>query len=178
MSADASAASGLLGMVLSVQANYYHVQLEVNPSRPSQPPLKLLCTRRSRLKKLGRQVMVGDRVVVEEPDWLGQRGAIAEILPRQIQLNRPPVANANQLLLVFALAEPALEVYQLSRFLVKAEATGLTVVLCLSKCDLVTIEQQKYWYERLQAWGYAPILISLHTGEGLIPLGAQLRHNL
>lgn len=165
---------GLLGTVLAVQANYYQVQLDPGSSSVAA----LLCTRRSRLKKIGQQVMVGDRVVVEEPDWSGQRGAIAQVLPRQTQLDRPPVANASQILLVFALAEPPLEPHQLSRFLVKAEFTGLEVVLCLSKRDLVTVEQQTQWCDRLQIWGYTPVLISIYTGEGLAALSKHIRQEL
>ncbi|HEY9613917.1 MAG TPA: hypothetical protein V6C93_31560, partial [Allocoleopsis sp.] len=94
----------------------------LEPATNVQPsniqPVTLLCTRRTRLKKIGQRVMVGDRVLVEEPDWEGGRGAIAEVLPRKTQLDRPPVANADQILLVFALADPPLDPYQLTRFLV------------------------------------------------------------
>uniref|UniRef100_B8HLD0 Small ribosomal subunit biogenesis GTPase RsgA n=1 Tax=Cyanothece sp. (strain PCC 7425 / ATCC 29141) TaxID=395961 RepID=B8HLD0_CYAP4 len=166
----------LLGTVLAVQANYYRVQLD--PTAQTLPATELLCTRRSRLKKIGQQVMVGDRVGVEEPDWAGQRGAIAEVLPRQTQLSRPPVANADQILLVFALAEPHPDPYQLSRFLVTAETTGLEVVLCLSKADLVSEPEEQQWCDRLQQWGYEPLLISLLTQQGLGELTSQLGGHL
>jgi ribosome biogenesis GTPase / thiamine phosphate phosphatase len=139
---------------------------------------KLLCTRRSRLKKIGQQVMVGDRVVVEEPDWVGGRGAIAEVLPRETELDRPPIANANQILLVFALADPPLEPLQLSRFLVKAESTGLDVSLCLNKSDLVAEEQIDQWRDRLKAWGYQPLPISVRTNRGLDELTNRLRDRI
>jgi ribosome biogenesis GTPase / thiamine phosphate phosphatase len=121
------------GTVLAVQANYYQVEIDLPVPPEAQGEVDLLCTRRARLKKIGQTVMVGDRVQVQEPDWLGKRGVVAEVLPRQTLMERPPVANANQILLVFALAEPNLEPYQLSRFLVKAESTGLSVCLCLNK---------------------------------------------
>ncbi|NJR66151.1 MAG: small ribosomal subunit biogenesis GTPase RsgA [Leptolyngbyaceae cyanobacterium CRU_2_3] len=159
----------VLGTVLAVQANYYWVQLH-----PPTPQAHLLCTRRSRLKKIGQQVMVGDEVQVEEPDWAGGRGAISQVLPRQTVLDRPPIANADQILLVFALEEPTLDPSQLSRFLIKAESTELSVLLCLNKSDLVTPEVQQRWCDRLNYWGYAPILISLRAGFGLTALQAQL----
>ena len=153
----------LLGTVLAVQANFYQVQLDVAGGQASDdsvkfsdreqshnpksqiPNPKLLCTRRTRLKKIGQRVMVGDRVVVEEPDWEGGRGAIADVLPRKTQLDRPPVANAEQILLVFALADPPLDPYQLTRFLVKAETTELDIRLCLNKSDLVSDEELEEW---------------------------------
>ncbi len=185
MSGKASTKSGqLLGTVLAVQANFYRVQLDeedrgtrkqgdktggVLTSSASFPlnPAILLCTRRTRLKKIGQQVIVGDRVVVEEPDWAGGRGAIASVLPRHSQLDRPAIANVNQILLVFAVTDPPLEPYQLSRFLVKGESTGLDVLLCLNKSDLITFQEQLEIKERLNSWGYKPTFISVYQSINL-----------
>ncbi len=176
-----------LGTVLAVQANFYSVRLDglpqsvsnnvaapdSNSSRTDAQPL-LLCTRRSRLKKVGQDVCVGDRVRIEEPDWQGGRGAIADVLPRQTELDRPPIANADQIFLVFALAEPDLEPIQMSRFLVKAESTKLQVCLGLNKSDLVSANQQQQWRDRLQQWGYEPLIFSLQTD----PYGAAIHRQL
>ncbi|MGF2034694.1 MAG: small ribosomal subunit biogenesis GTPase RsgA [Nostoc sp. CmiVER01] len=170
-----SATGQLLGTVVAVQANFYRVQLdqengeiremrEQDPPLPNPPHFLLLCTRRTRLKKIGQQVMVGDRVVVEEPDWAGERGAIADVLPRQSELDRPAIANVNQILLVFAVADPPLEPYQLSRFLIKAESTGLDVLLCLNKSDLISPQEQQQVSDRFLGWGYEPIFISVKDG--------------
>ncbi len=154
----------LTGTVVAVQANFYQVQLDGDKGDKAElAPLTLLCTRRTRLKKIGLSVMVGDRVIVEEPDWAGNRGAIAHVLPRSSLLDRPAIANVNQILLVFAAADPPLEPYQLSRFLVKAEETGLDVVLCLNKCDLISDAEQASIFERLSLWGYQPTFISVYN---------------
>ncbi|WP_204152577.1 small ribosomal subunit biogenesis GTPase RsgA [Leptolyngbya sp. CCY15150] len=167
------------GTVIATQANYYQVRLDQPPAEESAiAPHLLLCTRRARLKKIGQQVWVGDRVVVEEPDWQNARGAIAQVMPRQTELDRPPVANASHILLVFALVEPTLDRLQLSRFLVKAESTQLSVSLCLSKADLVPIEQQQRLSADLQAWGYHPLMISNYTGQNLDPIRRQLRDRI
>jgi ribosome biogenesis GTPase len=168
----------LRGTVTAVQANYYWVKLDVSETQPGWPVASLLCTRRARLKKVGQQVMVGDRVQVEEPDWEGRRGAIAAVAPRHTQLDRPPVANANQILLVFALAEPDLDVHQLSRFLVKAELTGIEVCLCLNKRDLITPQAQTDWQHRLSRWGYQPLQISVKQREGLADLVTALKKRI
>jgi ribosome biogenesis GTPase len=130
------------------------------------------------LKKIGQQVMVGDRVEVVEPDWAGGRGAIANVLPRSSQLDRPPIANAEQILLVFALAEPTLDPYQLSRFLVKAESTQLDVCLCLNKEDLLTKEEINAWHDRLNGWGYQPIFISVSGTTGIDRVSGQLKDKI
>ncbi|MBW4679443.1 MAG: small ribosomal subunit biogenesis GTPase RsgA [Microcoleus vaginatus WJT46-NPBG5] len=171
----------LTGTVVAVQANYYQVQLDLPAPENGNtipPSPTLLCTRRARLKKMGQQVMVGDRVVVEEPDWAGGRGAISQVLPRESELDRPPVANANQILLVFALEEPPLDTHQLSRFLVKAETTGLKICLCLNKSDLISPEHLQQWKERLAGWGYEPVCISVEAGIALEELYTQLNEKI
>lgn len=159
----------LIGTVVAVQANYYQVKLAET---------LLLCTRRALLKKIGQKVMVGDRVEVVEPDWAGGRGAIADVLPRKTELSRPPIANAQQILLVFALAEPTLDPHQLSRFLVKAESTSLDVCLCLNKSDLLSIDELEKWRSRLQQWGYQPIFISVQSSTGIEQVSWQLKEKI
>lgn len=159
----------LWGTVVAVQANFYQVKLANNPAAKS-----LLCTRRTRLKKIGQRVMVGDRVLIEEPDWQDARGAIGRVEPRSTELQRPPVANAELILLVFAVAEPTLDPWQLSRFLVKAESTALQLCLCFNKCDLITPEQQQQWQQRLSTWGYDASYISVVQGIGIDQLLSRL----
>lgn len=167
----------LWGVVTAVQANYYWVSLD-RPEGEPRPCAALLCIRRARLKKTGQRVMVGDRVQVADPDWEGQRGAIAAVDPRQTVLDRPPMANADQMLLVFAMAEPDLDPHQLSRFLVKAESTGLEVLLCLNKQDLVTDQTRRIWQHRLRQWGYDPLLISLRQEGSWADLQSRLQHRI
>ena len=168
----------LLGIVLAVQANYYWVRLDAHTLDAQQLPayreLTLLCTRRTRLKKMGQQVAVGDRVQIEEVDWTDGRAAISQVLPRRTELDRPPIANADQILLVFALEEPTIDPFQLSRFLVKAESTDIPVLLCLNKGDLVTADARQQWRDRLQAWGYDPVIVSLRAKLGLDTLHRHL----
>jgi ribosome biogenesis GTPase / thiamine phosphate phosphatase len=161
----------LPGTVTAVQANFYQVQLQGDLG-------ELLCTRRSRLKKIGQRVMVGDRVIVEEPDFQDRRGAIAQVLPRKTALDRPPVANADQLLLVFALAEPALDPWQLSRFLIKAESTGLPLLLGLNKQDLLSTAARQAWGDRLRQWGYDAVFFSVQQDQGIDHLEAQLKDKI
>ncbi len=155
--------SSALGTVVACQANYYQVRL----SAENSTPLYFLCTRRARLKKLGQQVVVGDQVLVEELDWQDRRGAIATVQPRTNLLDRPPISNVDQILLVFALAEPGLDPTQLSRFLVKAESTGIPVTLCLNKRDLLSQGAIDAWRTRLRSWGYDPLLVSVREDETL-----------
>ncbi len=199
MKGELEVSEQLFGTVLAVQANFYKVQLDFGkdgemgrwgdredkefspptpPTPPSPLPSILLCTRRSRLKKIGQHVTVGDRVIVEEPDWAGGRGAIASVLPRTSQLDRPAIANVNQILLVLAVADPPLEPYQLSRFLVKAETTGLDVVLCLNKSDLISVAERESIYQRLQKWGYEPVFLSVYNLININEIRSRLKNKI
>lgn len=164
-----SADTPIWGTVVAVQANFYRVTLEANVAAPS-----LLCTRRTRLKKIGQKVMVGDRVLIEEPDWQDARGAIAEVSSRVTEIQRPPVANAESVLLVFALEEPTLDPWQLSRFLVKAESTALKLCLCLNKADLISEDRQQQWQRRIAQWGYRASLVSVSQQQGIEELLRRL----
>ena len=172
--------SGLLGTVMAVQANFYQVRLEGKSELQLETDRStyFLCTRRTRLKKIGQKVMVGDRVVIEEPEFTERTGAIARVLPRRTELKRPPVANVDRILLVFALEEPSLDPWQLSRFLLKAESTSLDLYVCLNKSDLISPDRQQEWQKRLGEWGYEPIFISVATGFGLDKLLSHLQEKI
>ena len=166
--------AGLWGLVIAIQANYYRVKLDSAAPDPTESDSVgaseasanvLLCTCRARLKKMGQQVMVGDWVGLEGVDWAGGRAAIAAVAPRQSVLERPPVANVDQILLVFALAEPELDPQQLGRFLVQAESTGVPVSVLLNKQDLVSADTRHYWQDQLSQWGYAATLMSVQEED-------------
>lgn len=158
--------SATIGIVRAKQANFYRVHL------PGE--VVLLCTSRSRLKKTGERVMVGDRVTVEEINQEVGQGVITAIAPRTTAMARPPIANATQVLLLFAIEAPPLDPWQLSRFLVCSEATAMRPCLCLNKCDLVSQEVQTHWQQRLAGWGYPPILLSVEARSGYNTLLPQL----
>jgi ribosome biogenesis GTPase / thiamine phosphate phosphatase len=165
-----------LGTVIAVQANFYQVRLEqLSEVVNYESSFYLLCTRRNRLMKVGQKVMVGDRVVIEEPDYQDRQGVIAQVLPRKTELSRPPVANADQILVVFALENPPLDPWQLSRFLVKAESTSLSLCLCLNKLDLIVEEKRQKWQKRIEQWGYNPSFVSLINYQGLEDLNTRLQ---
>lgn len=164
--------TSLVGIVIAVQANFCQVQID--PATPMVGGKLILCTRRARLQKIGISAIVGDRVTIDEIDWQGLKGVVIDVFPRHSLLDRPPVANADRILLVFALAEPALDSFLMSKFLVKAESTGLQVSLCLNKSDLVTDVERQDWCDRLSEWGYQPIVISVETGLGVKELQLEL----
>jgi ribosome biogenesis GTPase len=102
-------------------------------------------------RELGRGgVVVGDRVALAG-DVSGQPGSLARVVrvqPRTSVLRRSAedddpteriiVANADQLVIVTALADPQPRPRLIDRFLVAAFDAGLEPLLCLTKADLAT----------------------------------------
>ena len=136
-------------MVVALQANYLEVELE---SPTEDAPLRLLCTRRTRLNHRGAAVHVGDRVQVEAIDHVHARGVVAEVEPRSSFLVRPAVANASCVLVAVAVEQPAFDADQVSRFLLTAEQTGLHVLLVLTKCDLLNDQALTQLRQRGATW--------------------------
>jgi ribosome biogenesis GTPase len=66
----------------------------------------------------------------------------------------------------------------LSRFLIKAESTGVDVLLCLNKCDLITPEEQQEISDRLCAWVYEPIFFSVQNNINIHQVGDYLNNKI
>ena len=164
--------SGLVGIVVALQANYLEVELD---APPHGIPSRLLCTRRTRLSHRGAAVHVGDRVRVEAVDPTQARAAVASVAPRSSWLTRPPVANVSMVVVAIAVDQPAFDPDQASRFLLTAERTGLPVQLLLTKSDLLEEQQRLDLTQRLNGWGYEPLLLSSRTGEGVDALRQRLQ---
>ncbi len=131
-------------------------------------------------------VAIGDQVRFVESD--PGRGMIVEILPRHTRLSRAMpvpgqrvfeqviVANADQVVTVFAAASPTPKWGLLDRYLVTAEAAGLPSLIVITKADLAAqnreLDSDLEPYRRI---GYTILQVSSHTGEGLTQLREALR---
>jgi len=100
---------------------------------------------------------------------------IDDVVERRSELIEPPIANVDQALLVFALAQPPLETKQLTRFLVSMEATRVPFTLVLNKCELLSETEVADWRARLESWGYDAKIVSVATGRGVDELEETLR---
>jgi ribosome biogenesis GTPase / thiamine phosphate phosphatase len=113
-------------------------------------------------RELGhRSVVVGDRVILAG-DTSGDEGTLARIVrvqPRTSALRRSPddtdpverviVANAQQLVIVCSLAQPAPHLRFVDRCLVAAYDAGISPLLCLTKADLASPREVLDIYEPL-----------------------------
>ena len=116
----------------------------------------------TKARQLGRKgVIVGDRVRVVG-DTSGAEGTLARIVEVEERVTvlrrtaddddpfeRPIVANADQLVIVTALADPPPRVGMIDRLLVAGYDAGIQPLLCLTKADLATPDKLIAQYEPL-----------------------------
>jgi ribosome biogenesis GTPase len=150
------------------------------------------CTLSARLRKQSSQspVAIGDVVVWNEV------AQITAVLPRRNQLSRRGaasmpsayaheqviVANVDQIVPVFAAANPRPAWNLLDRYLVSAESAAIPALVCLTKMDLVEGSPQGEEIEAIaeeyRAIGYEVVLTSTITGRGLDDLRIRLGKRL
>lgn len=127
-----------------------------------------------------------------------ETGVIQEILPRRNRLSRKTavpmpgahafeqviVANIDQVVPVFAAANPPPRWNMLDRYLVAAEALNLPALICITKFDLVQdvagvideeIMNEIRGYQKI---GYRVIQVSAYSGQGLDELKRELHDRI
>ena len=168
------------GMVLTVDRGRYRVLISpMVDGRPSADGVEVVTMR---ARELGRKtIAVGDRVsvvgdVTGEADTLARVVRIAEretVLRRTADdddpFERVIVANADQLVIVAALADPPPSIGLIDRCLVAALTAGIEPVLCLTKSDLASAEDVLANYADMDI----AVLVTRH-GDELDPLRALL----
>ena len=152
----------------------------------------LTCTLSTRLKKESASdpIAIGDFV-----RW-NDANQIVEVLPRRNQLSRRAAtpmpgayaheqviaANVDQIIPVFAAANPKPAWHLLDRYLVSAESAEIPALIVITKLDLVEGQPEAAEIESVaeeyQAIGYQVILSSAETGQGLDQLRSALQNRL
>lgn len=94
------------------------------------------CKAKGIFRNLKVKPLVGDDVEITVLDEGEKQGNIKRILPRRSALIRPAVANADQAMIIFAVAKPQPNLNLLDRFLVMMGAQRTPVVICFNKADL------------------------------------------
>lgn len=177
-----------VGDIIQVHSLYCDVQFENRV---------WLCNVRRTLTKVSAGfVLVGDKVHFRDGGTFDEQGRpeaiIEKILPRQTLLTRadsfkaieaqPIVANADQVLIVAALAEPWPKWGLIDRMLVAARAGGLAPIICLNKSDLAQTPGGKKELDfalaaidHYQSMGISTVKTSVPQNEGLDRLRELLR---
>lgn len=89
---------------------------------------------RGKLRNIGCTPLVGDRIRFEPGEGEAD-GWLMEVLARDNELVRPPVANIGRVVLVFAVARPEPDLLLLDRLLIRASQSEVRPIVVFNKCD-------------------------------------------
>lgn len=140
------------GVIIKAYGGFYFVQIEDRVIK---------CAIRGKIRRQRGQALVGDRVNVKLLKDV--EGVVEDILPRSTQLARPPVANVEQSVIVFAIKNPEPNPALLDRFLVQSLVAGITPVICFNKKDLAG-DTEPDIIKQYQKTGHTVLWISARTG--------------
>jgi ribosome biogenesis GTPase len=96
-------------------------------------------------------------------------------LVRQIQGRKQVLAaNVDQAVIVASCADPPLKPGLIDRFLITAESSGITPIICLNKSDLADPAERESVRSVYAGLGYTVLVTNAVTGEGCADLAARL----
>lgn len=148
------------------------------------------CVIRGRLKRRtfqGDIIGIGDDVNITRLS--DGTGVIEEILPRKnalVRMDPTPngdyqqilLANPDQLMAVFACANPEPHLRMLDRFLVVAEKQGVPATIVVNKVDLASLDEVREKFKVYPELGYPVVFTSVKAGIGLDELKSRLAQKI
>ena len=150
------------GKTTKILANFYYVQDTSGKTWE--------CFARSRMIKEGKMLYVGDEVEIETSS--ATQGVIVNLRDRKNKIEKPPVANIDQVMIVFSTCEPDFDFYNLDRYLsfIRYELPNERIIICINKIDLKKVDINKIYKDS----GFDIFYVSALTKEGLSKLSSQL----
>jgi len=133
------------------------------------------CTAKGIFRKDNIKPLVGDDAIIDIIDEEKRLGNITGILPRKSGLLRPPVANVDQAVILFAIVKPNPSFNLLDRFLIMMRGQNLPVIICFNKQDIATKEEQEELTKAYEKCGYKVLFISVKEEKGLDALKELLK---
>ena len=155
------------GRILKGIAGFYYVETR---------DLKVYeCKAKGIFRRSGIKPIVGDNVEIEIIDEENRQGNLTDILPRKNCLYRPPVANVDQAVILFAIVKPDPNYNLLDRFLIMMRQQNLPVIICFNKQDIATKDEQKELHDAYEKCGYKVLFVSVKEERGLDELRNLLK---
>lgn len=159
----------MFGRIIKGVGGFYDVQLI-----PEKAVYQ--CKPKGIFRNQQKKPLIGDFVEIEQLDKIQQKGIICKIFPRKNELIRPAVANIEQAVIIFAVAQPAPNFQLLDRFLIRMEKEKITTVVCFHKADLLSKQLDQEFLSIYQKAGYDVICTSIRKDDGLEPLLEKLKN--
>ena len=136
------------------------------------------CRARGIFRKEKITPLVGDNVKINIIDEENKKGVLEEIEDRDTELVRPPIANVNKAIIVFAIKNPNPNLSLLDRFIVLAERESLDIVIVLTKADLATDEELNKLKSIYETSGYKVIPVSNEAKINIDKVKEELKGNI
>ena len=136
------------GIIINCSSNLYQINYQESIYE---------ATPRGKLKKEEITPVVGDKVEFEITDQEKRQAVIEKVLPRNVYIKRPKLANITQLIFVISSKNPKPDLLMLDKQLAFAEWLKIKAVIVLNKIDLDSkkeFEKIKQTYEEI---GYTVI---------------------
>lgn len=174
--------ANLPGLIIRAQSGFFTVQTDDGR--------QVTCQLRGRLKqgrRTGDIAAIGDRVrITVLPDGSGMVDEIEERTHALVRLDPRPrgdyqqiiIANLDQMMFVYACANPSPRLRMLDRFLVIAEKQGIPAVIVANKVDLVGQAAAEALFGRYAEIGYTILYTSIKQNLGIEALRAMLSGKL
>lgn len=163
----------LTGTVLRAQGGVYEVET------PQEGVVEArLRGRLKREERTGEKVVVGDRVDMEREDSSGgpgwniervheRRTVLARKAPGKAPRAKVIVANVDQVLVVFAAANPTPHLRMLDRFLVICESGDREARIVVNKTDVSGMEAARRMFAPYERAGYPVLYTAAKQGVGV-----------
>lgn len=152
------------GRIIKALSEFYYVKSE---------DTIYACKGRGVFRKRKINPLVGDFVSFQVTNH--GEGYITEVKPRDNALQRPPIANINQAVIVSSAKMPDFSPLLLDRFLVLIESKHIHPIIFITKMDLLTDDEQDVFHQYSEDYskiGYQVECLTSKEGTDLTHLQA------
>ena len=125
------------------------------------------CRAKGLFRKKSMKPLAGDMCHIELTNTEDVEGNVVDIMDRKNELIRPPVANIDQAIIVFAFHSPEPAWGLLDRFLIMMERNGISSVICINKDDLASGDESDAIRGIYESAGYKVLVTSVREERGL-----------
>lgn len=125
--------------------------------------------------------LIGDYVDILETDENNKdkkTGFLQGIHERKNELSRPRVANVDLAVIVFAAANPAINLELLDSFLISAQMQNVDIVICINKIDIADEAVSDYIKKAYSLAGYTVVCVSALENNGLDKLYEHMENKV
>lgn len=158
----------MTGTIVKSVSGFYYVQTEQGIYE---------CRARGVFRNKKQTPLVGDRCDIEVLDEKDRKGNVITLSERKNAFVRPPIANIDQMGIVFAAAAPEPIPFLIDKLTVIAEHRQIKPFLVMNKSDLMT-DFAKTLQNIYASAGYPLFCVSAIQEKGLEPLREHLKNHV